>query len=230
MGIKGRLQIITSLVLTLFFSVFLGEGFISFCHGQSGTPASQVTVTRVAVMPLTKGKYGMSPDETLDSPLFLFSSDPGDVTDDADRLMTEYVYNKMVSIHGGRVAPLEKTVEVYFGVPRDPTRDTIRSLAQKTGEALEANVVMTGYVWEFKKRVGGTRAASSPASVGFTLVLIETVNGRMLWHGRHVEKQRALSENLLNAKTFFDRGGKWLTVDELARYGVSEVFKKYPYR
>ena len=230
MGVQRQLKIITSTVLALLLPVSLGQGFISFCHAQSETPGPQVTVTLVAVMPLTKGKYGMSMDETLDSPLFLFSSNPGDVADDADRVLTEYVYNKMVTIHGGRVVPLEKTIEIYFNAPRDATNDTIRSLARQTGELLKANVIMTGYVWEYKKRIGGTRAASSPASVGFTLVLIETANGRLLWNGRHVEKQQALSENLLGAKTFFDRGGKWLTVDELAQYGVSAVFKKYPYR
>jgi len=187
-------------------------------------------VNRIAVLPLTKGRYGTSLVETLDSPLFLFSSDPDKVADDADRVLTEYVYNKMVSNHGGKVVPLDKTIEFWFRAPRDANKDTIRSLARKTGELLKANVIMTGYVWKYKRRIGGSRAASSPASVGFALVLIETANGRLLWRGRFEEKQRPLSENILGAKTFFDRGGKWLTVDDLARYGVNEVFKKYPYR
>lgn len=229
--IPGRQSLSFSLPVIIVFSLMMfSESFLNKCPAQPPAQAPGITVSRIAVMPLAKGKYGMSLAETLDSPLFLFSSDPGRVADDADRLLTEYVYNKMVSIHGGRVVPLEKTVELYFNAPRDATKDTIRSLARKTGEWLKANVIMTGYVWEFRERVGGSRAASSPASVGFTLVLIETANGRLLWKGRHVEKQKTLSENILGAKTFFDRGGKWLTVDELARYGVSEILKSYPYR
>ena len=197
---------------------------------QSQSLAPKVTVNRIAVMPLTRGRSGTSLAETLDAPLFLFSPDPENVAEDADRLLTEYVYNKMVSIHGGKLAPLDKAMEFFLSAPRDATGDTIRSLAQKTGNSLNANVVVTGYIWRYKKRIGGPRAASSPASVSFALVLIETSNGRVLWRGRFEEKQAALSENILNAKTFFDRGGKWLTVDELARYGVNEIFKKYPYR
>ena len=227
--IPGRQSLSISLIIVFALMVF-SESFQSNCLAQPPSQAPGITVNRIAIMPLAKGKYGMSIAETLDSPLFLFSSDPGKVADDADRVMTEYVYSKMVTIHGGRVVPLEKTIDLYFNAPRDATKDTIRSLARKTGERLKANVIMTGYVWEYKKRIGGSRAASSPASVGFTLVLIETANGRLLWNGRHVEKQQALSENILGVKTFFDRGGKWLTVDELARYGVNEALKNYPYR
>ena len=228
MDIRLRSLFFLSVLLvsvSLFTELLVPKGF-----AQSRSLAPTIAVNRIAVMPLIRGRYGTSLAETLDAPLFMFSPDPGNVADDADRVLTEYVYNKMVTIHGGRVVPLEKTIEIYFNAPRDATNDTIRSLARKTGELLNANVIMTGYVWEYKKRVGGSRAASSPASVGFTLVLIETANGRLLWNGRHVEKQQALSENILGAKTFFDRGGKWLTVDELARYGVNEVLKNYPYR
>lgn len=38
----------------------------------------------------------------------------------------------------------------------------------------------------------------------------------------------ALSENVLDAKAFLKRKGKWLTANELARYGINEIFKKSP--
>lgn len=228
MAIRWRFLLFLFLSLAA-VSIFPGPS-VGRALAQSQSLAPTIAVHRIALMPLIKGRYGTSMAETLDSPLFLFSHNPDDVAEDADRLLTDYVHNRMVSIHGGKLVPLDKSIEIFFSTPRDANKDSLRSLARKTGETLRANLVMTGYIWKFKERVGGKRAASSPASVGFALVLIETANGRLLWNGRYVEKQKALSENILNAKTFFDRGAKWLTVEELARFGVNEVFKKYPYR
>jgi hypothetical protein len=51
----------------------------------------------------------------------------------------------------------------------------------------------------------------------------------MLWKGRFEETQKSLSENILEAKSFFKKGAKWLTADDLALYGVKEIFRKYPF-
>jgi hypothetical protein len=86
-----------------------------------------------------------------------------------------------------------------------------------------------GSVWKYRDRVGGDRAASSPASVAFALHLVEVPTGKILWSKSFVQTQRSLSENILNAKAFFDQGAKWLTADELASYGVKELLKDFPY-
>jgi hypothetical protein len=71
-------------------------------------------------------------------------------------------------------------------------------------------------------------AAETPASVGFAVYLIEVASGKMLWSDAFSETQRSLSENILQAKGFFEMGGKWLTADELALYGVKDMFKRFP--
>ena len=36
------------------------------------------------------------------------------------------------------------------------------------------------------------------------------------------------AEDIQDARAFFKKGAKWLTANELARYGVNEIFKKFP--
>jgi hypothetical protein len=51
----------------------------------------------------------------------------------------------------------------------------------------------------------------------------------MLWQAKFDKTQRSLSEDILDARAFFKKGAKWLTADQLARYGVNEIFKKFPF-
>jgi len=208
----------------------LSTPFAGLLLSQSDAQAESQGPGRIAVMPLTKGKYGTSLPETVDAPLFQLSLEGDEVAEDADRLLTESVFREMERIHGTTVIPLDRSIGAYFRAPRDDLKDTLRTMAHKTGEALGADMVMTGFVWRYKDRVGGDRAASSPASVGFTLILFQAAQSRILWSERYEETQQALSENILNAKAFFDRGGKWLTADELAREGLRKILKNYPYR
>ena len=68
-----------------------------------------------------------------------------------------------------------------------------------------------------------------PAAVSFAVYLIDVASGKMLWKAKFEETQRSLSENVLNTETFFKRKDEWLTAYELARFGVIEVFKTFPY-
>ena len=229
-GFPWRPRLLVLMLCAPGFLIPLAGTALSRSYAQSETQGPQITVNRIAVVPLVKGRYGTSVSETLDVPLFQLSPDTEGLDEDSDRILTEYVFQEVQRIHGSRVIPLDTSVGAYFRAPKDELTDTMRTLARKTGEALRADLVMTGFVWRYKNRVGGDRAASSPASVGFDLILIHTADGKMLWTERFEETQRALSENILNAKTFLDRGGKWVTAEELAKEGLREIFKKYPYR
>jgi curli biogenesis system outer membrane secretion channel CsgG len=102
-------------------------------------------------------------------------------------------------------------------------------LAQRLGKALSANAMIVGSVWKYRDRRGGTRAVESPASVAFAVHLVDVETGSVLWSKDFAETQRSLSENILKAPAFFARGAKWLTADELARFGMEEIFKAFPY-
>ena len=68
----------------------------------------------------------------------------------------------------------------------------------------------------------------SPASVAFAVGLIDVASGKMLWEATFDKTQRSLSEDIRDAPAFFKEGAKWLTAKELARYGVNQIFKKFP--
>ncbi|UCD72191.1 MAG: hypothetical protein JSW70_04125 [Syntrophobacterales bacterium] len=86
--------------------------------------------------------------------------------------------------------------------------------------------MVAGTVWRYEERIGGAMGAFSPASVAFVVYPIDVPSGKMLWRAKFDETQRSLFENVLDSWAFLKKGAKWLSADELARYGVREVFKK----
>jgi hypothetical protein len=192
---------------------------------------TEFRILKVAVMPFFKGRYGGSVGETLDTRLSHLQGDPGNFSGDPAAFLTRLTQEEMNSAHGGKVvSPV--SVEAAMGqLEREgQDGDTPRTLAQRLGNALGANAVAGGYVWKWRDRVGGGMAAEMPAAVAFAVWLIDVETGGTLWRETFEETQKSLSENILDAKAFLRRGGKWLSADDLARYGMAEIFKKYPYR
>lgn len=101
-------------------------------------------------------------------------------------------------------------------------------IVKKLGENLKADVAIKGYVLKYIDKVGGKYGISSPASVSFIINLYDIKDGSLIWSGSYKETQISLSENLLNIDLFFKRGFKWLTADELAKFGISEIIHKIP--
>jgi hypothetical protein len=186
-------------------------------------------VEKIGLMPFIKGRYGAEINESLSCTVCLLLNDPNDLAPDSDFILTQYTQKALQKRLGEKVITLEQSVETYERVPRDDIKDSPRSLAKKLGEALNADHIIVGNVWKYRDRVGGSRAISEPASVAFAIYIIEVDSGKLLWKEVFSETQRPLSENTLRAKSFFERGSKWLSANELASFGVTEIFQKFPY-
>lgn len=104
------------------------------------------------------------------------------------------------------------------------TEEAARQLAKAVAEKLSADAVLMGRVLIYKER-GGTKMGGSPATVGFELRLI-AADGTTLWVGSYYEKQRPMTEDITG---FWERGGVFVTADELAHYGVDHVLEKFPF-
>lgn len=126
-----------------------------------------------------------------------------------------------------RVAPSEVR-KAYERIPKDELTDTPRAIATRVGEFLKTDLMIVGTVWRYKERIGGALAVQGPASVAFAIYVIEVATGKTVWKAKFDETQRPLSENILEAKRFLKRGAKWLSANELAQYGVKEIFKGFP--
>lgn len=95
------------------------------------------------------------------------------------------------------------------------------------GRALKVNYLMTGYVYRFRQRVGTGFAANSPASVAFSVHLVDIVNERVMWTATYEETQQHLSNNLFNLGTFVNRGGGWVTAEELAGAAMEKLMSGF---
>lgn len=108
--------------------------------------------------------------------------------------------------------------------PADATEEAAKQLAKAVAEKLSTDAVLVGRVLIYKER-GGTKMGGSPATVGFELRLI-AADGTTLWIGSYYEKQRPMTEDIAG---FWERGGVFVTADELAHYGVDHVLEKFPF-
>jgi hypothetical protein len=183
-------------------------------------------VERVALLPVFKGVLTYSVQDSLTCAVCRLVEDADSNVPNADRILSEMVQKAMEKKFGYAVIHPSKVKSTYDGMPKDETKDTPLSLAQRLGRALGATHILVGNVWRFRERVGGSMGVEAPASVAFLLHLVEVSTGAVLWKGTFNETQRSLSENIFDAPTFFKRGGKWLTAEELARDGVNELFRK----
>jgi len=96
------------------------------------------------------------------------------------------------------------------------------------GRDNDAEVVLAGFVYRFRERVGKGYGVESPASVAFAMHLIRVADGRTIWSAHFEETQKSLGDNLFQLGSFLSRGGRWLTAEELAMSGLEKIFEKFP--
>lgn len=182
----------------------------------------------VAVMPFIKGRDPQNLENTLSCPFERFCHEDDALEPDADQIMTRMVQEKLVSRMNERVLPLNPVRETYEAMLFDHPGATPLDIAKKLGKALGADYVLVGNIWRYRERMGSSLGIAKPASVAFSLYLVNAENGKTVWQGRFNETQQSLSENLLKAPEWFKRGGKWLEASELARYGLADLLEEFP--
>ena len=182
----------------------------------------------IAVMPFIKGRDPQNLANTLSCPFERFCYEDDALEPDADQIMTRMVYEKLISQLNERVSPLKKTRETYEALLFDHPRATPLDIARDLGQEGGADYVLVGNIWRYRKRQGSSLGVTKPASVAFSLYLVNTANGKTVWEARFNETQQSLSENLFKAPEWFKRGGTWLEAKELARYGLEDLLREFP--
>jgi hypothetical protein len=188
---------------------------------------------RIAVMPFLVGKLE-SPEnpveKPLSQPLGQLHINAANLAEGADRIMTRLVNDVLQIRFSEQMVSMEEAAAVYTEAIRDLTLDTPRKLAKKFGENLQADLVVVGTIWRFREKGAVKENPYSPASVAFSVYLIEVAGGKRLWRNAFDGTQKALSEDVLGGLKQIKMGLRWLSVNELARYGVKNVFRKFPLR
>jgi len=86
-------------------------------------------------------------------------------------------------------------------------------------KCMQLDYLLVPQVTYWREREGSDAGVTTPASVALEFYLINVKQERMT-RARYEETQQSLMENLLNAKKFASRGGKWVTAQRLASDGI----------
>lgn len=103
--------------------------------------------------------------------------------------------------------------------------EAARQVGKKTG----ADAVLITRVQRYNERHGSTYAADNPASVAFSMHLIDTTSGRVLCAAAFDETQQSLTDNLFSFAKVIGRGFRWMTAEDLAREGVKKKLASCAY-
>ncbi|HKN01967.1 MAG TPA: hypothetical protein VJX23_15730 [Candidatus Binataceae bacterium] len=103
------------------------------------------------------------------------------------------------------------------------TGANLDTTAIQVGEALSADAVLYGKVVRYQERVGADYSAERPASVAFTLKLVDMKTKVILWTARFARTQQPLGANFFNLPNFLQNKGQWLQAGDIAREGVTEA-------
>jgi len=101
-------------------------------------------------------------------------------------------------------------------------------MIKDVGMTLEADAVLVGEVYRWQDRVGTDYGIEKPASVAFDLSLVRSSDGGILWRSNYDKTQKSLMEDLLDLDTYIRSGGRWLTAEELADFGIKRLVSDMP--
>jgi hypothetical protein len=101
-------------------------------------------------------------------------------------------------------------------------------LMKAMGTQLNADYMLWGSVFHYQERKGTSYGVQQPASVALDLHLLKVKDGKLVWRAQWAKTQKSLSENLLEAESFFKGKMRWVTVEELSRQGMEDMLKDFP--
>jgi len=206
---------IRAVLKTIIMIAFLGV-FVNASHAQTEEGAERHVPLRervktAAVMPFT-------------SKAELSAEIPAQLLADKERFLMISFYDALIAEESiVRITPLKESEEAYAKANPDNPVSYFRDAAAKAGRELGVDAVFTGVISVYTERQGSGAGVESPSTVAFSVELLDTKDGSILWETYFTETQRALFDNLYEIDKFFKRGAKWITADELAREGARKA-------
>jgi hypothetical protein len=162
----------------------------------------QVRVRRIAVMP------------PIDAP-----APASTVAEGASDSLTAELQAKMALEAGWQMVPESDIADAMQRMPPSNAAD-LKQNAIELGHKVLADAVLYGEIENYKERVGSDYAAASPASVAFTLHLVDIKSGQVIWSAHFSKSQKALTENVFDVVAFVQNSGRWVRAHEIAAEGV----------
>ncbi|MEW6145268.1 MAG: hypothetical protein AB1598_09645 [Thermodesulfobacteriota bacterium] len=154
----------------------------------------------------------------------LSESMPEETVEEKERYLTINLYEALTAeLMRIEIIPLQKSESEFLSTKADNPKLSYREQAVAAGKSLGVDAVMTGAISEYTEREGSAIGVESPAAVTFSVEVLDTRDGRVLWESYFKETQKPLLENVYEIGKFFKRGAKWITSDELAKEGARET-------
>jgi hypothetical protein len=146
------------------------------------------------------------------------------VPDSAPSQVAHIMYEQLRKREGLRVVSPDEAGAAVKSLEKETGTLSPELAAREVAGRLGTDAAMVGRVLVYRERVG-SKWGANPAVVGFEVKLIGT-DGETLWAASYYEKQRPFVED---AKGFFERGGVFVTAEELAKYGAEHMVRKFPF-
>jgi hypothetical protein len=220
--------------MLVWFLVLFILGLSSGCYyKKAAVPEEEPPVYRIRKVVVVGFQAAMSkgvkPDVIRD-PLSggIYMAAP--VSSDVVLRMNEILFENLVESKIYQLVSPDQAMGVYSRLvdsDQNMGMNTIKIL-QEVGKTFGCDAVLAGHIYRWEERQGTAIGVHRPASVAFDLHLIRPNDGAIIWRTRFDKTQKSLSENLLDAETFFQSGGRWLTAEKLAVLGVNKVLKDMP--
>ena len=193
------------------------------------TPSEQVKFKKILVLPFID--VTMISGDTRDTrcPVCGRVFITGEVADGAASFLTDESI-ALLSRHTDYQLVFERLTAGSLAALYSANQTTVaakKALADK-GRGNDTDVVLVGFVYRFRERLGTGYGVESPASVAFDMHLIRVADSRTIWSAHFDETQKSLGDNLFQLGSFLSRGGRWVTAEELATSGLEEIFEKFP--
>lgn len=115
--------------------------------------------------------------------------------------------------------------KIVASIGGDQATGSPEATAAAVAQKMKTDAALVGQVLVYQERVGSRLGANPPAAVGFEVKVV-AADGQVLWVSNYYERQRPMTEDLAG---FLQRWGAFVTAEELARYGVDEVLKAFPF-
>jgi len=194
---------------------------VKYVSGEAAPNFQDYSIKKIAVLPFQI--QPSLPEGKIEGKI----SDVPQIAEGSEDLLTRLFAEKLKATGKYQIVP-QGQVEAALKTAQTGQSGITRSMAQKTGRSLGADVVMMGRVQKFSERAGGRLGSDRPASVGFIVEMVGVEDGQTVWSSEYYETQKTLSEDVNTLPLFIKRGGKWLTARELAEYGMDEMIKTLP--
>lgn len=146
------------------------------------------------------------------------------VAEGASDSVTAELQAKMALDAGWQIVPQSDTSDALAKMPPTNPAD-LEHNAIELGHNTGADAVLYGEIEDYKERVGTDYAAASPASVAFTLHLVDIKSGQIIWSAHFAKSQKALTENVFDVVAFVQNSGRWVRAHEIAAEGVDQAIE-----